>query len=360
VNSGLRPGGGHESTAVGGTAAGADAADTGPLLRVRDLVVRFHTETGPVYAVNGISWTLSHGEALAVVGESGAGKTVAMLSLLGLLPATGRVEGGEALFRGRDLLRLSPAELRDVRGRDIAMIFQDPATSLNPVLTVGRQITEGLRYHLGASAAEARARAVELLDLVGIANPGARLADHPHELSGGQRQRVMIAMALACGPAVLVADEPTTALDVTIQAQIVDLVKRLQAELGMAIVWITHDLALVAGLVDRVVVMYAGTVVENAPVADLYARPSHPYTRGLLRSVPTVEPERRKRLRSIDGAPPDLREQPAGCPFAPRCAWAEEHCRRDMPPLATVAEEHRSACWRWRDLDALEAGRRGP
>jgi len=360
VNGGPRPGGDGAVPAGAGAAAGGETVDTTPLLQVRDLVVRFHTETGPVYAVNGISWTLAQGEALAVVGESGAGKTVSVLSLLGLLPGTGRVEGGEALFRGRDLLRLPPAELRDVRGRDIAIVFQDPATSLNPVLTVGRQITEGLRYHLGASAADARARAVELLDLVGIANPRARLSDHPHELSGGQRQRVMIAMALACGPAVLVADEPTTALDVTIQAQIVDLVKRLQAELGMAIVWITHDLALVAGLVDRVVVMYAGTVVENAPVADLYARPSHPYTRGLLRSVPTVEPERRKRLRSIDGAPPDLREKPAGCPFAPRCAWAVERCRRETPSLASVSGEHRSACWRWRELDALQAARRGP
>jgi oligopeptide transport system ATP-binding protein len=360
VNAGPRPRGDNERPEGRDAAAGGETVATTPLLQVRDLVVRFHTETGPVYAVNGISWALAPGEALAVVGESGAGKSVSMLSLLGLLPGTGRVEGGEALFRGRDLLRLSPADLRHVRGRDIAMVFQDPATSLNPVLTVGRQITEGLRYHLGVSAAEARARAVELLDLVGIANPRGRLSDYPHELSGGQRQRVMIAMALACGPAVLVADEPTTALDVTIQAQIVDLVKRLQAELGMAIVWITHDLALVAGLVERVVVMYAGTVVENAPVADLYTRPFHPYTRGLLRSVPTVEPERRKRLRSIDGAPPDLRDVPAGCPFAPRCAWAEERCRREIPPLTSVSGGHRAACWRWRELDALEAGRRRP
>jgi oligopeptide transport system ATP-binding protein len=220
---------------------------------------------------------------------------------------------------------------------------------------VGRQLTEGLRHHLGSSAAQARARAVELLERVGIANARSRLSDYPHELSGGQRQRVMIAMALACDPAVLIADEPTTALDVTIQAQLVELVRHLRAELGMAVVWITHDLALVAGVVDRIVVMYAGTLVEEAAVAELYARPRHPYTLGLLRSIPTIDGPVGRRLPSIEGAPPDLFAPPAGCPFAPRCPWAVDRCREEVPPLATVSDGHRSACWRWHELEASAA-----
>jgi oligopeptide transport system ATP-binding protein len=328
-----------------------------PLLQVRDLVVRFDSDAGPIHAVNGISWSLAPGGATALVGESGSGKTVGMLSLLGLLPNTGRVEGGEAIFEGRDLLRLSPAEMREVRGGKIAMIFQDPMTSLNPVLSVGYQLTEGLRRHRDLSRLQARARAAELLDLVGIPEPHARLDGYPHELSGGQRQRVMIAMALSCDPALLIADEPTTALDVTIQAQIVDLVKRLQAELNMAIVWITHDLSVVAGLVDRVVVMYAGMLVEEAPVAALYARPRHPYTLGLLHSMPTLDGPSHARLLSIDGAPPDLRTPPVGCPFAPRCPWAVDACRAERPSMEVVSGEHRSACRRWRELDALEAMR---
>jgi oligopeptide/dipeptide ABC transporter ATP-binding protein len=338
-----------------GTRSRAAEAD-GPLLELRDLVVRFHTDDGPVYAVNGVSWALAPGRALGLVGESGSGKTVSVLALLGLLPRTGRVEGGSARYRGTDLLRLPADELRDVRGREIAMVFQDPLTSLNPVLTLGRQLTEGLRRHLGRTGGQARRRAVELLELVGIGNAASRLADYPHELSGGQRQRVMIAMALACEPAVLIADEPTTALDVTIQAQIVELVQRLQAELGMAIVWITHDLALVSGIVDRVVVMYAGTVLETAPVSDLYARPRHPYTLGLLGSMPTLDAPARGRLPSIEGAPPDLREPPRGCPFAPRCAYAVERCRQEAPPLLEVGGEHASACWRWRDVPAPGGG----
>jgi oligopeptide transport system ATP-binding protein len=326
-----------------------------PLLEVRDLVVRFHSDTGSIHAVNGVSWSLTSGGALALVGESGSGKTVGMLALLGLLPSTGRVEGGEAIFRGRDLLRLSPAEMRIVRGGEIGMIFQDPMTSLNPVLSVGYQLTEGLRHHRGLDRRQARARAEELLDLVGIPDPHGRFDDYPHEMSGGQRQRVMIAMALSCNPALLIADEPTTALDVTIQAQIVDLVKRLQVELGMAIVWITHDLSVVAGLVDRVAVMYAGMLVEEAPVAALYARPRHPYTVGLLRSMPTLEGPAHARLPSIDGAPPDLRTQPMGCPFASRCPWTVEACRTQRPTLEIVTGEHRSACLRWRELDSLEA-----
>jgi len=322
-----------------------------PLLEVRDLVVRFDSEAGAIHAVNGVSWSLPSGGALALVGESGSGKTVGVLSLLGLLPPTGRVEAGEAFFEGRDLLRLSSAELRDVRGNKIAMIFQDPMTSLNPVLSVGYQLAEGLRRHRGLSRRQARARAAELLELVGIPDPRTGLDAYPHEMSGGQRQRVMIAMALSCDPAVLIADEPTTALDVTIQAQIVDLVKKLQAELGMAIVWITHDLAVVAGLVDRVAVMYAGTLLEEAPVAVLYAESRHPYTLGLLRSMPSVDGPTHLRLPSIDGAPPDLRAPLQGCPFAPRCSWAVDKCRVERPSLEVVSPRHRSACWRWRELD---------
>jgi oligopeptide transport system ATP-binding protein len=321
-----------------------------PLLEVRDLVTRFATEDGTVHAVNGISWSLDAGQSLALVGESGSGKTVGALSLLGLLPPGGSVAGGQALLDGRDLLRLRPSELRDVRGRRIAIVFQDPMTSLNPVLTVGRQLTEGLRHHLGMSGADARAEAGELLKMVGIPDPVSRLDDHPHQLSGGQRQRVMIAMALSCRPAVLIADEPTTALDVTIQAQIVALVKGLQRRLGMAILWITHDLALVAGLVDRVAVMYAGHIVEQSPVRDLYRDPRHPYTLGLLRSMPGRPGTGRARLTPIEGKPPDLRDAIAHCPFAPRCRWAVDRCRVERPPLLPVSEGHASACWRWEEL----------
>ncbi|MCG6958228.1 MAG: ABC transporter ATP-binding protein [Gemmatimonadetes bacterium] len=322
--------------------------------------MRFDSDAGPIHAVNGVSWSLAPGGSMAVVGESGSGKTVGMLSLLGLLPNTGRVEGGEAVFEGRDLLRLSPAEMREVRGGKIAMVFQDPMTSLNPVLSVGYQLTEGLRRHRGLSRRQARARAAELLDLVGIPDPHARLDDYPHEMSGGQRQRVMIAMALSCDPSLLVADEPTTALDVTIQAQIVELVKRLRTELGMAIVWITHDLSVVAGLVDRVAVMYAGMLLEEAPVTALYAHPRHPYTIGLLRSMPTLDGPTHTRLPSIEGAPPDLRTRPTGCPFAPRCPWVVDPCRVERPSLEVVSGEHRSACRRWRELDALEAMEASP
>jgi len=328
-----------------------------PLLEVRDLVTRFATDGGTVHAVNGISWSLDAGESLALVGESGSGKTVGALSLLGLLPPGGSVVGGEARLDGRNLLRLPAGALRDVRGRRIAMVFQDPMTSLNPVLTVGRQLTEALRRHLGMSAAEARAEAADLLALVGIPDPAARLDDHPHQFSGGQRQRIMIAMALSCRPAVLIADEPTTALDVTIQAQIVALVKELQASLGMAILWITHDLALVAGLVDRVAVMYAGRIVEEARVRDLYHDPRHPYTLGLLRSMPGRPGDVKGRLQPIEGRPPDLREDATGCAFAPRCRWALERCGRERPPLLPVGGGHRSACWRW---EALGTGAPGP
>ncbi|MGE0040943.1 MAG: ABC transporter ATP-binding protein [Alphaproteobacteria bacterium] len=328
---------------------------TEPVLNVRDLTTRFHTRSGTVHAVNGISYTLHAGQSLALVGESGSGKSVSALSLLGLVPPPGKVEGGQVILNGRSLLDLSPREWQDVLGREVAMVFQDPMTSLNPVLTVGRQLAEPLRRHMGMNAAAAAAESAALLQRVGIPNGVERLSDYPHQFSGGQRQRIMIAMALACRPAVLIADEPTTALDVTIQAQIVALVKELQAEMGMAILWITHDLALVAGLVDRVAVMYGGTIVEQADVAELYANPRHPYTRGLLASLPEVA-SATGRLVAIEGRPPDLRAAPTACPFAPRCAWAVDRCRQEIPPLQIVTETHASACWRWSELDVAPVG----
>ncbi|MGE3278171.1 MAG: ABC transporter ATP-binding protein [Vicinamibacterales bacterium] len=328
---------------------------TEPVLEVRGLTTRFHTRSGTVHAVNGISYTLHAGQSLALVGESGSGKSVSALSLLGLVPPPGKVEGGQVVLNGRSLLELSPREWQDVRGREVAMVFQDPMTSLNPVLTVGRQLAEPLRRHMGMNAKAAAAECAALLQRVGIPNGVERLSDYPHQFSGGQRQRIMIAMALACRPAVLIADEPTTALDVTIQAQIVALVKALQAEMGMAILWITHDLALVAGLVDRVAVMYGGTIVEQADVAELYANPRHPYTRGLLASLPEVA-SATGRLVAIEGRPPDLRAAPTTCPFAPRCAWAVERCRQEIPPLQDVTPAHASACWRWSELDVAPVG----
>ncbi len=331
-----------------------------PLLEVRDLEARFHTEQGVVHAVNGVSFSLEPGESMAIVGESGSGKSVCALSIMGLLRATeGAVTSGQALLDGRDLLTLSAREISRVRGRDIAMVFQDPMTSLNPVLTVGRQLCEGVRHHTGASRSDARARAMELLDLVGIPDAAGRLSAYPHQLSGGQRQRAMIAMALALGPRVLVADEPTTALDVTIQAQVVDLIESLRRKLGMAILWITHDLGLVAGLVDTVLVMYAGRIVEQSPVQELYRLPLHPYTRGLLQAVPTWGAGRRERLAAIEGRPPDLRVDPDRCAFAPRCPHAVDRCRAERPPLLEAAPDRTTACWRWQELAALRAARDG-
>lgn len=321
------------------------------LLEVQNLVTRFYTDTGVIHAVNGISFAFEEGESLGIVGESGSGKSVGMLSLMRLIPAPpGKIESGRVMFQGRDLLQLSPREMRDVRGRDIAMIFQDPMTSLNPVLTVGRQMTEGLERHLRMERAAARQRAAEMLAMVGIPNVVERLNDYPHQFSGGQRQRVMIAMALACNPALLIADEPTTALDVTIQAQIVDLVKHLQAKLGMSIVWITHDLGVVAGLVDKLAVMYAGFIVEQGPIRALYKETSHPYTLGLLRSIPVIENGRRQRLVSIEGLPPDLMQAPTHCPFAPRCPYVIDKCWSENPPLLPVSPGHSSACWRWEEV----------
>ncbi|MBK9052208.1 MAG: ABC transporter ATP-binding protein [Chloroflexi bacterium] len=324
------------------------------LLEVRNLVTRFYTEGGVVHAVNGISYTLNEGESMAIVGESGSGKSVGVLTLMRLIPMPpGRIEGGEVLYNGRDLLKLSNEEIRQVRGREIAMIFQDPMTSLNPVLTVDRQMTEMLRLHMGLNKDQARERAVEMLRLVGVPNAADRLNDYPHQFSGGQRQRIMIAMALTCNPSILIADEPTTALDVTIQAQIIDLVLRLKEKLGMAIIWITHDLGVVAGMVDKVIVMYAGYVVEQARVRDLYHQTSHPYTLGLLQSLPKVDTKReRQRLIAIEGLPPDLTIKPTHCPFAPRCRFAIEKCWQEVPPLYEAGPDHYSACFRWEEVRA--------
>ena len=316
------------------------------LLDVRGLETQFKTPEGIVHAVNGVSFTLKEGETLGVVGESGCGKSVTMLSVLGLIPMPpGKVVAGEALFRGKNLLKMSDQEIRSVRGAQISMVFQDPMTSLNPVLTIGRQLCEPLELHLGMSREQARDRAAELLEMVGIPKAKDRLNDYPHQFSGGMRQRVMISMSLACNPQILIADEPTTALDVTIQAQIVELVKRLRDELGMAIIWITHDLGIVAGLAQRVIVMYGGYIIEEALVDELYANPSHPYTLGLIGSLPRVDQDDHKRLFSIEGLPPMLLKKPTACPFAPRCKWAVDRCWDENPQLEEVAPNHRIACW---------------
>src|SRR5512143_1421515 len=284
-----------------------------PILEVKDLKVRFRVRDGYVHAVNGISYHLDESESLGIVGESGCGKSVSVLTLMRLIDIPpGEVTNGEIYYNKRDLLKLSTNEIRQVRGKQIGMVFQDPMTSLNPVLTIGRQLTETLELHMDMNHKQALTRSAELLGMVGIPQPGDRLSDYPHQFSGGMRQRVMIAMALSCVPQILIADEPTTALDVTIQAQIVDLVKRLRDELGMAIIWITHDLGVVARLAQRVVVMYAGYIIERAPVGELYAHPSHPYTLGLLGSLPRLDTHDRERLISIQGAPPDLVDLPQG------------------------------------------------
>jgi oligopeptide transport system ATP-binding protein len=316
------------------------------LLDVRDLVTRFHTPEGTVYAVNGISFHVKEGETLAVVGESGCGKSVSMLSILRLIPIPpGEIASGSALYAGQDLLRIPEKELEHVRGKQVSMIFQDPMTSLNPVLTVRRQLCETLCVHEGMGWEEAHQRAVTLLEWVGIPDAARRLDDYPHQFSGGMRQRVMIAMALSCNPRLLIADEPTTALDVTIQAQIVELVVRLRDELGMAVIWITHDLGVVAGLADRVIVMYAGYIVEEADINSLYEDPQHPYTLALLAALPRADRRRERRLKSIFGAPPNLIVEPRGCPFAPRCDYVMERCLVENPPLRGHNASHQVACW---------------
>ena len=314
------------------------------LLEVEDLTVEFHSQRGIVHAVNHVSFAIDEGEALGVVGESGSGKTVTAMALMRLLREPPARVTGSVRFMGKDLLRLSRSEMRMVRGGDVAMIFQDPMTSLNPVLTVGRQITETLELHKDLEHREARNRAVELLELVGIADAPKRISDYPHQFSGGMRQRVMIAMAVACDPKLLIADEPTTALDVTIQAQITDLVRRLRGELQTAIMWISHDLGVVAGLCDRAHVMYAGHVIETGSVDQIFEDQRHPYTLGLLNSIPRLDSDPNRRLEPIQGQPPDLVNPPPGCPFEPRCPYAIDRCVT-MPPLVSVAAGHEKACW---------------
>ena len=315
----------------------ASGAAPDALLDVDDLVVRFRTHDGTIHAVNGISFQVARGERLGLVGESGCGKSVTNLAIMRLLPKpAGRIEGGSVLFDGQDLVRMDEADVREIRGRDIAMIFQDPMTSLNPVLTVEEQMTETIGAHRRLSKADARARAVDLLGMVGIPQPEKRLNSFPHQFSGGMRQRVMIAMALSLEPKLLIADEPTTALDVTIQAQVLELISRLTTETGTSLILITHDLGVVAGMTDRINVMYAGFIVETATTEDLFEAPSHPYTVGLLHSMPRVDEREGEPLIPIEGRPPDMRNAPTGCPFAPRCAWRLDVCWTANPPLAPL------------------------
>ncbi len=317
-----------------------------PVLDVQDLKTVFRTRQGEVHAVNSVSFDLKAGELLGVVGESGSGKSVTMMSLIGLLPSPpAEVRNGRVIFGNQDLLKADDDALRQIRGARIGFVFQDPMTSLNPVFTVGFQLMEPLRKHMGMSRSGARRRAQELLELVGIPDARRRLGDYPHQFSGGMRQRVMIAIALACDPQVLIADEPTTALDVTIQAQILELVKELRQKLGMAIVWITHDLGVIAGIADRVIVMYGGQIVEHAPVRELFGNPQHPYTRALLQTIPKVHGERDARLRVIEGQPPILGAPPDACPFRARCTHRMPRCDRENPARVVVGPKHDAACF---------------
>jgi len=325
------------------------------LLQVKDLRTYFFTEEGVVHAVDGVSYEVEEGETLGLVGESGSGKSVSALSILRLIPnPPGKIVGGEVVFEGQDLLKLDDDEIRKIRGNRIAMVFQEPMTSLNPVLTIGRQITEALELHKGMDRRAATRRAIELLEMVGIPEAATRINDYPHQFSGGMRQRVMIAMALSCNPKLLLADEPTTALDVTIQAQILEIMARLSRELGTAVIIITHNLGVVARYAQRVNVMYAGRIVETATARDLYADPRHPYTLGLLRSVPRLDEARKRRLEAIEGLPPDLAHLPAGCAFYPRCRFRIDKCLTEKPPLMLVGEKHLSACWQWEKLGAAQ------
>ncbi|MCP3991349.1 MAG: ABC transporter ATP-binding protein [Actinomycetia bacterium] len=332
----------HDHSLVPG---GCPLTTSEPVLEVSDLKTEFHTPDGVVHAVNGVSFTLNAGEFLGVVGESGSGKSVTMMSLLRLIPMPpGEIVDGTAVFDDADLLSMSNDRLRKVRGGKIGFIFQDPMTSLNPVLTLGHQISEPLKIHNGLSSKEAGEKAAELLTMVGIPDAHQRLKAYPHELSGGMRQRVMIAIALACSPDVIIADEPTTALDVTVQAQIIEIVKDLREKLGTAVIWITHDLGVVAGIADRVVVMYGGQIVEEATVNNLYGQPEHPYTQGLLNSMPRLD-QKGQALESIKGQPPSLHEPPSGCSFAPRCPFVVEKCTQEVPSLTEIRPGHHVACW---------------
>ncbi len=329
-----------------------------PLLDVKNLKTQFFTQDGVVKAVDDVSFHIMPGETLGIVGESGCGKSITAMSIMRLIPSPpGKIVGGQILFDGEDVMKMSDEEVRSIRGNKIAMIFQDPMTSLNPVLTINRQISESLELHLGMSKSQSRARSVELLKMVGIPNAEERVDQYPHQFSGGMRQRVMIAMALSCNPSLLIADEPTTALDVTIQAQILDLMRNLQQEHNTALMMITHDLGVVAGMTDRIQVMYAGHVVETAPTEELFANPRHPYTVGLLNSIPRLDAAAKAKLSPIRGLPPDLIDLPDMCPFLPRCDYAREKCEQQNPPLLEVNDVHRSACWFWDEVS--KEGRAG-
>ncbi len=327
-----------------------------PLLKVEDLHTQFFTEEGVVNAVNGVSYDVMPGEILGLVGESGCGKTVSALSILRLIPnPPGKISSGRILFEGEDILKMKEEEIRHIRGNKIGMIFQEPMTSLNPVLTIGRQLTETLELHLKMDKQAATQRAIELLEMVGIPEAKARIKDYPHQFSGGMRQRVMIAMALSCNPKLLLADEPTTALDVTIQAQILELLTRLTRELGTSVIIITHNLGVVARYADRVNVMYAGRVIESASAVELYHKPKHPYTLGLLRSVPRLDQAQKSRLDPIEGMPPDLINMGSGCSFQPRCRFAVDRCKEETPPLVSTGSEHMVACWEWENVSKATA-----
>ena len=316
------------------------------LLNVKDLKVQFHTLEGIVQAVNGVSFVVEKGKTLGIVGESGCGKSVTVLSVMRLIPEPpGKISSGEVLFEENDLLKMDKQAIQDIRGQKIAMIFQDPMTSLNPVLTIGKQISEAIIVHQNVDKDEAFKQTVNLLELVGIPQAEARYNDYPHQFSGGMRQRVMIAMGLSCNPKLLIADEPTTALDVTIQAQIVELTKNLQSKFEMSVIWITHDLGVVAEIADRVIVMYAGYIVEEADVYKIFEHPVHPYTLSLLKSLPRVDSRRYERLAIIPGSPPDCINMSIGCPFMPRCGYAIERCGVENPQLLNVEDDHKAACW---------------
>ena len=327
-----------------------------PLLKIEDLHTQFFTQEGVVNAVNGVNYEVMPGEILGLVGESGCGKTVSALSILRLIPnPPGKITSGKILFDGDDILKMNEEEIRHIRGNKIGMIFQEPMTSLNPVLTIGRQLTETLELHLKMNKQAATQRAIELLEMVGIPDAKTRIKDYPHQFSGGMRQRVMIAMALSCNPKLLLADEPTTALDVTIQAQILELLTRLTRELGTSVIIITHNLGVVARYADRVNVMYAGRIIESASAKELYPNPTHPYTLGLLRSVPRLDQAQKARLDPIEGMPPDLINLGAGCSFRPRCRFAVERCEEEVPPLTDVGPEHVAACWEWENVKKAAA-----
>ncbi len=331
--------------------AGRGSAGQQPLLEVKNLKTQFFTQDGVVKAVDDVSFYVMPGETLGVVGESGSGKSMTGLSIMRLIPnPPGKIVNGEVQFNGRDILKMSEEQVRSIRGNDIAMIFQDPMTSLNPVLTINRQISEALQLHMGMNKQQARDRSVELLNMVGIPNADERVDQYPHQFSGGMRQRVMIAMALSCNPKLLIADEPTTALDVTIQAQILDLMRTLQSETGTGVLMITHSMGVVAGMADRVQVMYAGHIVETASTAEIFANPRHPYTVGLMKSIPRLDATRKEKLQPIRGLPPDLIDLPDMCPFVPRCNYATEKCEQKNPPLIEVGPGHYSACWYWEDV----------